>query len=332
VASYTLETLKGGSVVNTLPGITGTSANVVVSVDTTDYTFRVSASNKAGASDPSPQSSPRRAAIAPGAPSSVSITPGDQSVNVTFGDAAGNGSTQDELTYHYRVDQSGATGTLNRNSGTIGGLTNGTNYTVTMWATSNVEGVQQGASTGSNAVVPFGKPNQPGATASDNATSVTLGWTVPATNGRPITTYISIDGGAEEVVTASGSRNVGNGYLEKHSISVRVQDSEGQQASNSASASSRAEPHQNIVYISNGGSCTRVNNCVLIKITVEDYPGTITCKWVTRTEQGTLTKSLDGPNNSITPGWFTENTPGSGFTLQDAANNMTCNGVQPGVR
>jgi hypothetical protein len=233
----------------------------VVSVDTTDYTFRVSASNKAGASDPSPQSSPRRAAIAPGAPSSVSITPGDQSVNVTFGDAAGNGSTQNELTYHYRVDQSGATGTLDRNSGTIGGLTNGTNYTVTMWATSNVEGVQQGAQTGSNAVIPFGKPNQPGATASDNATSVTLGWTVPATNGRPITTYISIDGGAEEVVTASGQRNVGNGYLEKHSISVRVQDSEGQQASNSASASSRAEPDTTSVTVSKGGNAVGQPNC-----------------------------------------------------------------------
>jgi hypothetical protein len=333
VASYTLETLKGGAVVNTLPGVTGTSANVTVAVDTTDYTFRVSALNKAGTSAPSAQSAPRRAAIAPGAPAGVTIAPVDRAVTVNFGAAEGNGSTQGELTYQYRVNQTGATGTLPASGGTIGGLANGTTYTVSVWATSNVTGVQPGAETSSNEAVPYGKPNQPDATASDNATSVTVGWTVPPTNGRPITTYISIDGGAEEVVTSSGSRNVGNGYSEKHTITVRVQDSEGQQASDSASATSRAEPQpQKIVYISNGGGCTQVHNCVKITITVEDYPGTITCKWFTRTEQGTLTESLNGPNNSITPGWFTENTPGSGYTLQDAANNMTCNGVQPGVR
>ena len=180
---------------------------------------------------------------------------------------------------------------------------------------------------------PTGKPNQPGASAQSNAKSVTLSWGVPATNGRPITTYIKIDSEQEQVVTSSGSREVGNAYSEQHKISVRVVDSEGQEISNSASATSGAEPQpQKIVYISNGGGCTEVYNCVKIKITVEDYPGTITCRWVTRTSQGTLTQSLNGPNNSITPGWYTEDTAGSGFTLQEAANNMTCNGVQPGVR
>ncbi|KQM57652.1 Ig-like domain-containing protein [Agreia sp. Leaf210] len=335
IASYTLETLKAGSVVNTLPGITGTSANVTVSVDTTDYTFRVSALNKAGASDPSPQSAPRRAAIAPGAPSSVNITPADRSVNVTFGDAAGNGSTQDELTYRYRVNQTGAEGTIARGGGTIGGLANGTSYTVNVWATSNIEGVQPGAETGSNAAVPFGKPNQPGASASPNDTTVTLNWSTPAENGRPIVeTAIAIDNGDFTPVAASGSRTVGGGYSEYHKITVRITDSEGQQAVNSADATSRAKPERK-VFVERGSACDAqdgagIKDCYYLRVVVENFDrpaGSVSCTWTS--SKGNYTTSVPTPNGSKQASWFSQDTPGNAdYSLEGNAPKVDCDGVK----
>jgi hypothetical protein len=340
IASYTLETLKGGAVVNTLPGITSTSANVVVAVDTTDYTFRVSALNKAGSSDPSPQSAPRRAAIAPGAPSSVTIAPADRAVTVSFGDAAGNGSTQDELTYHYRVNESGASGDIPRGGGTIGGLTNGTTYTVNIWATSNVEGVQPGAETGSNAAVPYGKPNQPGASASRNGKSVDLSWSTPAANGRAIVeTAISIDGGGYTAVAASGTRTVGDGYSETHSITVRITDAEGQQATNSASASSMDKPERK-VFVERGSACDAEDrqkapvDCYYLKVFVENFDtpvGSVTCTWAS--SEGNYTTSVPTPNGSKQASWFSQDTPGNPtYSLEANAPNVRCDGVQGKAR
>ena len=334
VAGYVLETLKGGGVVNTLD-VTGTSANVVVAVDTTDYTFRVSAKNKAGTSDPSPQSSPRRAAVAPGAPASVNITPDDRSVNVTFGDAAGNGSTQAELTYRYRVNQTGATGTIARGGGSVGWLTNGTSYTITVWATSNVEGVQPGAETGSNAAVPYGKPNEPGANATSNPTSVTVSWSTPGPNGRAIVeTAISIDGGGFTAVAASGSQTVGSGYSENHSITVRVTDEAGGQNTASASAKSGDAPKPQ-AWLERGGACTEVpTDCQYLRLVVKDFPGSggTVCTWDSGSE-GIKTTTVATPDGSKTPGWFSQDTPGnSTYSLEAQAKKMNCGGYPVSAR
>lgn len=156
VTKYTLTVMRGGSTIKTVE-TADNSQNVTVDTSTSDLTFQVTATNKAGESKPSPVSAPRRAAVAPDAPKSVTADPGDQKVKLTFVAGDLNGSKGGEITYHYQVNQTGAKGTIS-SGGTIGGLTNGTKYTFDVWATSSVDGVEPGKKTTSNSATPFGKP------------------------------------------------------------------------------------------------------------------------------------------------------------------------------
>ncbi|MFB2554193.1 Ig-like domain-containing protein [Herbiconiux liangxiaofengii] len=262
ISSYQLQTLRGGEVQSTQT-VTGTSANVTVATSETDYTFAVSAHNKAGDSAFSQQSAGRRAAVPPSAPTNVSAAPTGANgvLNVTFSPGATNGSKPGEVAYRYRVNQSGATGSIPSGGGQIGGMSNGNDYTISVWGVSTVEGVSPGAEGTSNAANPYGPPNQPGARATGNAKSVTVSWTAPATNGRQYTMWISIDGGAEEQVNGSGSREVGDGYSQDHSISVRVQDTEGGQASASDSARSGEEPPSVSGSVSKGANVFKPGTC-----------------------------------------------------------------------
>ena len=185
VADYTLTVRRGGETVRTVRGISGTSQNVTVDTNSTPYTFTVTARNKAGSSDPSPASAPRQAANPPGAPTELSIEPGDRRVTVGFTRGALNGNSAGQLTWRYRVSPGGATGTLPE-GGAITGLTNGTSYRVEIWATSDVEGVEPGDSATTGAAVPFGRPivTLQGIDSLDNA--VRFRWSVND-NGRPIT-------------------------------------------------------------------------------------------------------------------------------------------------
>ncbi|MGC0369902.1 hypothetical protein [Microbacterium sp. SLBN-111] len=88
--------------------------------------------------------------------------------------------------YHYRIDQTGAQGTLPPSGGSIGGLANGATYTISVWATSSVQGVSPGAETRSNEAVPFGKPILTFEQVNRQDRAVQFVWTVNA-NGRPIT-------------------------------------------------------------------------------------------------------------------------------------------------
>ncbi|GAB6859518.1 Ig-like domain-containing protein [Microbacterium xylanilyticum] len=185
VSGYALTVKQGGSVVQTIP-VSGTSQNVVVDTSQTDYTFSVTAHNKAGDSAPSADSSPRRAANAPGAPTGVTLSPADGSAVLAFTPGALNGNRDAEITYNYRVNQTGAQGTVPAGGGTIGGLSNGTSYTVNVWETSSVQGVSPGPEATSTAAVPFGKPiiSLQGIDRMDNA--VRFRWTV-SSNGSPLT-------------------------------------------------------------------------------------------------------------------------------------------------
>ena len=185
VADYTLTVKRGGAVITTV--VTGaTSQNVVVDTNESDYTFSVSARNKAGSSVSSADSAPRRAAVAPGAPTNVVLTPGDGSVTVTFTPGAGNGNRASDITYGYRVNQTGAQGAASPGGTVIGGLSNGSTYSVSVWAQSSVEGVARSAETSSTDAVPFGKPIINNFTAERQDNAVKFTWTISA-NGRPIT-------------------------------------------------------------------------------------------------------------------------------------------------
>ncbi|WP_104082174.1 Ig-like domain-containing protein [Cryobacterium sp. Y11] len=269
IAGYVL-TVQSGGTSRTIPVSGGTTSQaVVVDTSTNDYTFTVVASNKAGDSASSAASAARRAFVAPGAPTNVVATEGDNTVTVTYNPAAGNGATSSELSYEYNVSGTGwrtdwaATG--GNGSGTIGNgqVNNNGSYTIAVRAVTQLDGQRyDGAgSTSSNSVAPFGAPNQPGAGATGGGAQVNVQWSAPGRNGRDITLLeISIDGGGwENVGVSSGNRNVGS-YSQTHSINVRATDAAGQTSTKSASATSGAAPPTTwTVTVDNARSCAQDN-------------------------------------------------------------------------
>jgi hypothetical protein len=318
ISSYQLQTLRGGDEVSTQT-VGGTSANVSVDVSETDYTFRVSAHNKAGDSEFGSPSSGRRAAVPPSAPTNVSAAPtgANGTVALSFTPGSTNGSRGDEVQYQYRVDQSGATGAIAPGGGQIGGLSNGTDYTFTVWAVSAVEGVQPGPGTQSNAANPYGPVGAPIVSASENARSVTFSWAPPAANGRPITAmYIQVDGGARQPADPNGgSVEVGDGYDQAHTIVVTAVDSEGQEASTPADGRSKPEPIDTAVTLSKGGPAAGEQDCVgsacrYVRVAISSGAPNATYRidYKSNRDSGTwlsFTLSTDGAGNAaVTRGYW----------------------------
>jgi hypothetical protein len=200
VSAYTLTTLRGGAVVSSQQ-VAGTTQNVTVDNSETNYTFTVSATNKAGTSGTSPQSAAIRAAGKPGQVSSgtVEATGTSGQLKVTFTpltEAQRNGSTASEIAYSYNAD--GKSGAITAGGGVIGGMTNGRDITVTIIATStknNVSGDASAIGTGN----PYGPPNAPnvdGSTSAKGDGDVHWTWNNPAMNGRPLSHFeVSYEGG-----------------------------------------------------------------------------------------------------------------------------------------
>ncbi|MBS1907156.1 MAG: fibronectin type III domain-containing protein, partial [Actinobacteria bacterium] len=236
VSGYTLAVKQGGSVVQSIP-VSGTSQNVTVDTSQTDYTFAVTARNKAGVSTPSADSSPRRAATAPGAPTNVTLSPADSSAVLAFTPGALNGSQASEVTYSYRVNQTGATGTVPAGGGTIGGLANGTSYTANVWATSAVQGVSPSSEATSTAAVPFGKPIVTFTQVNRQDGAVQFVWTVNS-NGRAVTSASAPDGNS----TADGTHSyTQSGLAPNQSATVNVSYTNAA-GTTSTSASGQANP------------------------------------------------------------------------------------------
>ena len=189
VGSFTVNALRGGAVVATQTvGANVTSAPFQLDPSSSDYTFVVVAHNKAGDSQTSMPSDPRRAFIAPGAPTSVTATPGDRSLTVSYAPGAANGSDAGWISYQYELNGNGSWNTM-PGGGVITGLGNGTSYTVKLRAITTADGATYtgSVSSASPAQVPFGAIGAASVSASSGSGQVTFHVTAPATNGRPIT-------------------------------------------------------------------------------------------------------------------------------------------------
>ncbi|MCK2026201.1 tandem-95 repeat protein [Microbacterium sp. SSW1-47] len=279
IRGYELQVISGGQTVRTLtPGAQANSQAVTVPTSESAYTYRIRAYNKAGWGEWSAPSAPRRGVIAPGAPTSLTVTAElDRALDISYRQGSRNGAKESEVTYQYRLNG----GNWNTLSGTrIGGLTNGQNYRIEVRAVATVDGVTYaGAVSNSATGNPYGAPHQPGASASGGATQVELRWNASGSpNGRDIkVVQISIDGGGWENVGISGSRTVGNGYNQGHSIRVRAQDAAGQWTpENSASASSGPPPAPR-AWVSRGtagywpGQCTD-GTCAKFVVNTQNFP------------------------------------------------------------
>lgn len=202
IADYTLSVKRGGAVVNTLT-LAGTSQNVTVDTSESDYSFSVTARNKAGVSAPSADSAPRRAANAPSAPASVTATEGDRSSQVSFTPGSLNGNRPNEINWRWKATPGGLTGSFgSATSGTIPGLVNGTSYTIQVWGESTVQGVSPGAATASNPVSPYGAPLVRNLVGVGGDGTVSFTWSVDG-NGRNVT--------GVQVNTSAGNTSGGAG-------------------------------------------------------------------------------------------------------------------------
>ncbi|WP_164201332.1 Ig-like domain-containing protein [[Micrococcus luteus] ATCC 49442] len=229
ISSYTLNTLQGGAVVATQPVTSGTTQNVTVNNSEANYTFTVSATNKAGTSGTSAPSAAIRAAGKPGQVSGGTVTATGTSgqLRVTFTpltQAQRNGSTETEIQYSYNAD--GRSGGIQAGGGTIGGLTNGRDITVTIVATStknNVSGDAQPIGTG-NPYGPPGAPNVDGRTSAKGDGDVHWTWNEAATNGRPLSHYeVSYEGGGWiNVGKANRYDRAAGGWDQQRNLKVRA--------------------------------------------------------------------------------------------------------------
>ena len=279
IRSYQLEVISNGQVVRTVtPGAQATSQAVVVPTSEAAYTYRIRAENKAGWGEWSPASAPRRGVTAPGAPTSLKVAQEkDRALEISYVPGSRNGAKTSEISHQYRLN-GGSWAALSGT--TIGGLTNGQNYTVEVRAVATVDGVTYAGAV-SNAATgnPYGPPKTPAASARPLTTQVELNWNASGSpNGRNIkVVQISIDGGGWENVGISGTRNVGNGYSQGHSIKVRAQDDAGQWTAEASASASSGPPPAPRAWVSRGtsgnwpGQCTD-GTCAKFVINTSNFP------------------------------------------------------------
>jgi hypothetical protein len=247
ISAYNL-TGAGGNAIDLQAPVSAGCQAVAVATSTTDYTFTVRAKNKAGWGAFSSPSAPLRAVTPPGQVTNLTCqSDQDGAVPLSFNHAPGNGAATSELSYTWTASN-GYSGTLSSNAGAISLANTGGPYTITVTAVSTVQGaVQTSAESASvSGCQPSGTPNKPGvAAAASGSNQVRLSWSASAANGRPVSRIeISVDGGAwENVGAAAGSRTVGSGYSQWHSIKARAVDSLGRtSAVAEAGANSPAAP------------------------------------------------------------------------------------------
>ena len=177
ITGYTVTSSPGGFTA------TGTSSPLTVTglSNGTAYTFTVIATNANGNSPASSASNSVTPSAGPGTPTIGTATKGNAQATVTFTAPASDGGSP--ITgYTVTSNPGGFTGTGTSSPITVTGLTNGTAYTFTVFAT-NASG-NSAPSSASNSVIPSTVPGAPTiGTATKGNTQATVTFTAPASNG-----------------------------------------------------------------------------------------------------------------------------------------------------
>ena len=173
---------------------TSTTATVTGLTNGTEYDFRVKVTNVAGnsAASATATTTPR---TVPDAPTSLTATPDDTEVSLSWTAPADNGGAAiTDYIVEYKAASASqwstfADGTRTSTTATVTGLTNGTEYDFRVKAT-NVAGNSAASATATT--TPRTVPDAPTSlTATPDDTEVSLSWTAPADNGgAAITDYI----------------------------------------------------------------------------------------------------------------------------------------------
>jgi hypothetical protein len=309
IDGYTLRVLRNGVVVSTQPVDGGVLSENVDAENANDYSFTISATNKAGTSEESAQSASVRAFSRPDPVTSVTATAGDRSARIDFTQPSNGG----EEIQDYEVQWPGGSARISAPGESVGGLANGNDYTFQVRAC-NTYCAEWGAT--SNSVRPFGPPPAPSVSAAPGGIqTVNFSWTPQGTNGRAIVAIeISIDGGGWQSRPATaGSASASGGYNANHSIRVRTVD-ETDQRSAEAGASANT-PGATVTPekgrpTTAGGQCSAAVTCYYIAVRVAGIrPGRYTFTPNSSAGPsgfGSATLTVDGNGNGYveTQNWF----------------------------
>ncbi|MBD8078909.1 Ig-like domain-containing protein, partial [Cellulosimicrobium arenosum] len=333
ISSYTIEVLQGGSAVKTVTAGGGaTSTTIGVAADTTGYTFRVRAHNKAtdkfGNAEYSPASNPVRAFATPGAVSNLSAdaTGKNGQIQLAFGAASGKGVKAEEITYEYNAG--GGWQKLGANK-IVGGLTNGTSYTIAVRAVAGVDGANEaGQGTNANGEKPYGPIPAPTVSATGGKESVSFSWSTSG-NGRGYSVSVT---GATTSSATSGSKTVSAGFSDTKKICVKVTPTEGAAKEKCASATSDKKPEPVLrAYVGSKHQSSTCSNasCAIVDLSISgatpNTTFTASC-WTSHNGdhmfEGTKTYSYDRQNRTL-------KTDGNGNFPR---TQMWCHYGQPGAQ
>jgi predicted phage tail protein len=198
ITGYEVRVHLAGDAAYTSHIVTGLTYTATGLTNGQNYWFSVRAINAYGESDSAWSGTTTPAAVAPGAPTAVTATPGNTSVAVSWTAPVSDGGS---AIAGYNVFVStipGGLGTAANGSvlitgttATVSGLTNGISYYFTVEAVNAM-----GPSSGSSQVtaIPTSGPTAPGAptgvTAFAGSASAIVAWTAPADGGSAITGYV----------------------------------------------------------------------------------------------------------------------------------------------
>ncbi|MDE3206110.1 MAG: cadherin-like domain-containing protein [Acidobacteriota bacterium] len=299
-ASYTVTELDAGAVAGTetiqsgqCSGSACTATFGPIDDNGAGYTYQVAATNQEGdVSATSPVSSPVVYAV--GYPSQITdlaVSPGNTSVTATFTLPASHGASISRVDYYINGSGSasgswsspGQTG--QKVTETIGGLNNGTSYSIQVLACSQSSGGTPGGcapASNASAAIPFGPPKSPyinQGMVSNSGTSITVQYSWGGSyNGRTISYSYSVDGGPQQ---GGGSSNSEPNQVQEtfpcnsgtHSFVVYANDSAGSTASSSSAQTAVHGCPQ--ASISKGGATTTTYctsaDCAAIAITLSNF-------------------------------------------------------------
>ena len=267
------------------------SVNVTGLTNGETYRFEVHAVNRKG-DGPSRTSNPvRPTSEVPDAPTEVTAEARpDGTVAVKWPDADGQGLEIER--YAVTAIAEGGRAPAGEADGpelliAAGELEYGRQYAFTV-VSINERGAGSKASPVSNSVVPYAKPARPGdvqaATVGDQAGTISVRWSTPAENGRPITKYlISAGGRSTEVTGGTAATLTGFGEGETVGVEVRAVNEAGRSEPGTATARTVAKPTVTIT----GSSSTF--NTATVTFSVDAGGGTAGCKIAANNGGGSAT-------------------------------------------
>ena len=323
ITDYTV-TSSGGDGQARSQTVTGTSANFSVGTSTSDYSFAVTARNKAGSSVSSGSSTPVRAANAPDAPAAVSIeatgTEGQLRVRITPGPLNGNSPEDVEWLWSGRgggavaVESSSASSVV----GLISGAANGEVQSVAVRGRSALTG-RDGGSTTSNEAKPWGPLRSYTPSVRNNGDRVCFDWNIgDALNGQSLSSLsYGADGGDSGQGGVTGSACSGAGYYAQRNFSMTVSTAEGNSATWTASGNTGANPNRSITVAkggrANSDSCDS-SACHSIDYRISGFAPNTSYTITTYTDcAGPYQAQCGSPGGgAITGGAFQVTTDGSG--------------------